>query len=174
MASTLNEKLSVEFMSRVIPSASQSALTMLRRRVHVLQRLVPIGLVLFVVLYEVGPADWIHTQLGNNYHVLAEILVYGALGPLLAYLLLHFLDRWLEERETSELQSQLLAQERLRAKISRELTDDALQTLFAASVLMTSLKSALGEVPPQTADALRDTEAAVDRAIQQLRDHLQT
>ncbi|MBI4768852.1 MAG: hypothetical protein HY784_00175 [Chloroflexi bacterium] len=105
----------------------------------------PVGLLLLVVVYEAGPARWIHDRLGDNYHFVAEVLFYGTTGPALAFVLLDFLGRWLEERETSELQAQVLAQARERAKISHQLSDDALQTLFAASALLTSLESSLPE-----------------------------
>jgi signal transduction histidine kinase len=156
------------------PADKPASLTALRRRVHVLKRIVPLGLLALVVLYEVGLSQWISAGLGDSYHYLAEIVVYGVFGPVLAYLLLHFLDRWLEERETSELQAQLLSQAKLRNQISREISDDALQTLFAASVLLASLQDTLPEVSPETTSTLIKTEQAMDRAIRQLRDHLQS
>jgi len=129
--------------------------------------------VLLVVVYEVGPARWIQDGVGDAYHFVAEILFYGTVGPLLAFLLLRFLGRWLEERETSELQARVLAQAREHAQVSRELSDDALQTLFAASMLLASLKSTLPDLPPEAASALREMQQSLDRVIRQLSDHLQ-
>ena len=145
-----------------------------RRRFRLLQKLLPAALVLLVVIYEVGPARWIHHAMGEDTHFVAEILVYGTIGPVLAYLLLDFVGRWLDERDTAELQAQVLAHARESERISRDLSDEALQTLFAASALLASLKSTLPEVRTKTADALHETEEALDRAIQKLRDHLQT
>lgn len=145
-----------------------------RRRFRLLQKLIPAALVLLVVIYEIGPARWIHHVLGEDHHFVAEILVYGTVGPALAFLLLDFVGRWLDERDTSELQAQVLAQARESERIGRELSDEALQTLFAASALLASLKSTLPEVRTETAGALHETEEALDRAIQKLRDHLQT
>ncbi|MFN8596545.1 MAG: histidine kinase dimerization/phosphoacceptor domain-containing protein [Anaerolineae bacterium] len=144
----------------------------LRRRLRRLQFVIPLGLFVLVVLYELGPAEWIHQAAGESYHMLAELLVYGTIGPALAYVLLHFVDRWLEERETTEAQSQLLAQIEARANVSSQLHDDALQTLFAASLLLASLKSKVHDLSPSARADLKATEQAIDRAIQQLRHQL--
>ena len=145
-----------------------------RRRFRLLQKLIPAALVILVVIYEVGPARWIHDALGEDQHFVAEILVYGTIGPVLAYLLLDFVGRWLDERDTAELQAQVLAHARESERISRDLSDEALQTLFAASALFASLKSTLPELRAESADTWLATEAALERAIQKLRDHLQT
>jgi signal transduction histidine kinase len=155
------------------PAETSSILTPLRGRVRWLRHILPAGLLLLVVIYEIGPAYWIHNAFGEQYHFLAEILVYGTVGPVLAFLLLDLLDRWLEERETTEAQAQRLAQIDAHAKISQQLNDDALQMLFAASILLASLKSNWDDMPPDTRYNLLETEQALDRAIQQLRDHLQ-
>lgn len=57
----------------------------IRRRLKLLQKLVPISLSLLVVVYEIGPARWLHDSLSAGSHFVAEILVYGAVGPILAY-----------------------------------------------------------------------------------------
>jgi signal transduction histidine kinase len=144
----------------------------LRRRLILLKWLVPVGLALAVILYELGPARWIHTTLGDTYHFVAEILVYGTVGPVMAFLLLDILGRWLEERETSELQTLILAQAREHARIDRELNDSVLQSLFAASVLLDSINASLPELPAEVAAHLQETNRALDETIQQLRAHL--
>ncbi len=147
-------------------------LSPVRRRVYVLMRVIPIGLLLFVLVYEFGLSNWIQSHFGSGYHIGADIVIYGMVGPVSAYLVLHFLDRWLEERETSELQAQLLLQARQRAQTSAELNDTALQTLFAASILISSLKSGSTELLPETKLDLARTEESLNRAIQQIRSHL--
>ncbi len=127
---------------------------------------------LLVIAYEIGPANWLHNRLGHSYHILADILLFGSVGPALTFVLLHFLDRWLEERETSELQAQRLAQVREEAKNSRTLNDNAMQVLFAASTLIALLKSDQHELPSETAVQLEETAQALDRAVRQLRAHL--
>ena len=138
-----------------------------------LQWLVPLGLVLLVVMYQLGPARWILASLGVEQHLMAEIVVFAVVGPLLAYWLLHFLNRWIEEREISELQAKLLAQTREQARISQELSDKALQTLFAASILLSTLQSSLGDLSPTEASTLLQSQEALNAAIQQIRDHLE-
>ena len=134
----------------------------------------PAALVVLVVVYEIGPAHWLHDRLGEEAHFVAEILVYGSVGPLLAFLLLHLLGRWLEEKETSDLQARVLAQAYEHVRISRKLSDDALQALFAASMLLASLKSSLPDPLPETASNLLAVQQSLDGAIRRLRDHLQT
>ena len=138
-----------------------------------LQWMLPLGLVLFVVIYQIGPARWILESLGVEPHLIAEIIVFAVVGPLLAYWLLHFLSRWIEEREISELQAQLLAHTREQARISHELSDTALQTLFAASILLSTLQSSLSDLSPQETSTLLKTQEALNSAIQQIRDHLE-
>lgn len=143
----------------------------IRRRFGLLRWLLPLGLLLFVVAYEVGPSRWIHDNLGDAYHFAAEIVLYGTVGPALAFKLLDFLNRWLEERETSELQAQVLAQAREQARLSHKLSDDTLQALFATSVLLAALESN-AEFPPEAAVQLQEAQRALNHAIQQLQAHL--
>ncbi|MBF8282409.1 MAG: hypothetical protein HW378_1324 [Anaerolineales bacterium] len=144
----------------------------LRRRLGLLQWLVPAGLLLLVVAYEVGPSRWIHDRMGATYHFVAEILVYGTVGPVLAFILLDFLSRWLEERETSDLQAQVLARARAQARLHRQLSDDTLQALFAMSLRLTTLESNWPDLPPEAAAQLRETQAALNEAIQRLHTRL--
>lgn len=138
-----------------------------------LQWMVPLGLVLLVVIYQLGPARWILETYGLEQHLTVEILVFAVVGPVLAYWLFHFLGRWIEERETSELQAQLLAHTREQARISHELSDKALQTLFAASILLSTLQSSLGDRSPEETSTLLQAHVALNSAIDQIRDHLE-
>jgi signal transduction histidine kinase len=140
------------------------ALSSLRRLLGVLRWLAPLVLVLIVVLYEAFFAPRIHAALGPDFDILAEIIPYGTIGPLLVFVALELLGRWLEERETCELQATMLAQTRERAKVSRQLSDDALQTVFAASTLLTAVQTHLTELPPETAQQLDAASRALDEA----------
>ena len=144
------------------------ALAVLRRRLHWLRWLRPAGLAALVIAYELGPAHWIHTRLGDNWYFVAEIVVYGTFGPGLAWLLLHFLDRWLEERETTEVQAGVLAQAREQARVNHDLTDAALQTLFALSLHLDTLQTNVPDLEPATAARFAQTKQAVGDAIQKL------
>jgi hypothetical protein len=142
------------------------------RRIRSLRWILPVVLGVLVATYELGPARWFERAVGPHAHFVIEILVYGTLGPLLAFFLLDFISRWLEERETSELQAQVLAQIHEHANQSRRLSDDALQTLFAASLLVGNLKTTLLQDQPEASIYLAEMERAIEKNIQGLRSHL--
>src|SRR6266851_6560523 len=77
----------------------------LRQRLDLLRWLAPAGLLVLVIANELGLARWVHVRLGDTASITLNILIYGSVGPLLTYLLLTLVGRWLEERETSALQS---------------------------------------------------------------------
>lgn len=134
---------------------------------------VPLAMFILVVGYEVGPARWIHQNLGYRYHLATEILVFATLGPALVFGMLQLLKRWFEERDTSDLQARLLARTRAEAEGSRQLNDDALQVLFAAGVLIDTLKAGNdGALPPDLRKQVNETEQALQEAVAQLRSHL--
>lgn len=143
------------------------------RRIHILRWALPLATAGLVILYQVVLASWISAHFGPQYHLISEILFYGTLGPLLAFAALDLLSRWVEERETSDVQAQVLAQAQKKVEASRGLTDTALQTVYAASVMLASLKHTLPDLPLETSTALHQTEQDLDGAIQQLRSHLQ-
>lgn len=134
--------------------------------------MVPTFLFLLVAGYQLGPARWIHTYLGHHYHLAAEIIVYGTAGPLLALGFINLFRRWLEERDTSDLQSQLLENARAEAERSRELNDDALQVLFAAGAMLDTLKAAHPAYDDALLEEIDTTEEALQAAVHQLRSRL--
>lgn len=150
-----------------------SALTpWVQEHMGTLSWVVPVAMLVLVVGYELGPARWIHMRFGLNYHLAAELLIFATLGPALAFVLLQLLRRWLEERDTSDLQAALLAQTRAEAQGSRQLNDDALQVLFAAGVLIDTLKAGNQSLPPNLVKQIDETEVALQEAVAQLRSHL--
>ena len=144
----------------------------IRHRLPRLRWLIPLGLALLVVAYEIGPAFWIYQSFGIDMHIVVEIVVFGTVGPLLAFFLLNFLERWLEERETSDLQAKILAQAQQDAQASRLLSDDAIQMVFAAGTLITSLKESHPELSAETAVQIQAIETSLNQAITQIRSHL--
>jgi hypothetical protein len=147
------------------PAQPLLSLSAVRHRMNVLKILVPGIMLVLVGVYELGPARWIQTLFGDAHHFWAEILFYGTLGPALAYVVLEILSRWLEERETNELQSRVLAQAREQAKAHDKLSDDALQALFAATILLSSLETTMPELSPETVAQLRGTRQALEQTI---------
>lgn len=144
-----------------------------RHWLHLLRWLVPASLVLLVVLYEFGPTRLVHDHLGFTYHALLDTAVFGTFGPILAFVLLTFLERWLEERETSDLQARIVAKAREDIDRSRQLNDNAVQILFSAGALIATLKAELPpDLPPETVAQIDITEQALNEAVQDLRTHL--
>jgi hypothetical protein len=123
-------------------------------------------LFVLVVGYELGPARWLNDRLGTTVHFLAEIIVYGTVGPILAYLLLDFFSRWMAERETSDLQAKMLAEAHLHAQRRFVQNDDVLQDLFAASVILNSLQERSEELPPDVARQVAEAKRAVGDTLQ--------
>lgn len=150
------------------------SLARLRFRFALLKWLVPAGLMLLTIAYQLGPAPWIHENLGFRYHQIIETVLFATIGPVLAFLVLSFVERWLEEKDTSDLQAQIIAQAREDMRTSRQLSDDALQVLFSAGALITSLKVTQGEPSPETAAQIEQTQQALNEAAERLRSHLLT
>lgn len=138
----------------------------------ILRWLIPLGLMFLVVAYEVGPARWIYDNWGFTPHLLAEIMIFGTVGPALAFVCLALLQRWLDERDTSDWQSQLLTKAHDHVNRGRQLSDETLQVLFAMGVLIAGFKSQRSELPPDTAVQIELTEQALDEAVERLRSHL--
>ena len=159
-------------MPRTIHNRFSPIVARLRERVSLLKWLIPVGLMFLVAVYKFGPAQWIYAQGGVNSQIVADVLIFGTVGPVFAFFALNLLEQWFEERETSDLQAEILADARSESERSRQLNDDAIQALFAASALISSLQSAQAEIPMEYITHLRDTEAALDGAIRNLRLHL--
>ena len=71
----------------------------LRPRITLLTRILPLVLVLLVIVYQLGVVRWIHDIYGKLAHLGAEILFYALVGPLLIYLALRVIGRWLDEED---------------------------------------------------------------------------
>jgi hypothetical protein len=143
-----------------------------RRNLGFFKWLFPLGLVLIVIAYEVGPSRWIYNSLGFNTHLAIEILLFGTVGPIVAFLSLEFLSRWIDEKETADFQANLLAEAKEKDLAVRQINDDTLQILFATSLLISTLKSDGFNLPPSTVAQIEVTEKALKESIQQLHGHL--
>jgi lysylphosphatidylglycerol synthetase-like protein (DUF2156 family) len=144
----------------------------LRQHLDLLKWLVPVSLMLLVVVYKLGPGYWIYTNFNYRYNLLLDLLIFAAIGPFLAYVVLSFLERWLEERETSDLQAQILARARADSQKSRQLSDEALQLLFSASTIITMLKSTDTGPSSEIIAEIEDVEVAFNEVAERIRSHL--
>lgn len=140
-----------------------------RRNLGLMKWLIPLGLVLLVIAYEVGPSRWVYENLGFTYHLVAEIFLFGTVGPVLVFVMLELFGRWIEEKETTELQSSLLAKANEKELAVRQISHDTIQVLFATSLLITTFKANQSDLQPNTAAQIEVTEQALQEAIQRLR-----
>ena len=145
----------------------------LYKRIRLIRVLLPLLVILLVSVYVFGPARWIHNALGLEYHLMAELVIFGSLGPLFAFIMLDLIARWMEERQTSDLQAKVLEETRLEVYQNRLLSDDALQAIFAASIQLDSLRKHSPDLSTESCRALEEANRALYRAIKPLRSHLE-
>ncbi len=144
----------------------------LHQKLGIIKWLVPLGLVLLVIAYEIGPSRWIYNMLGFDYHLVAEILLFGTVGPAVVFVLLEFLDRWIVEKEKAEIQAILLANAKKKELEVSQISDDTIQVLFGIGLLLTNFKSDQSGSSIITSNQIEVTEQALDEAIQRLKSQL--
>lgn len=151
-----------------------NTVTGLRLRLRTLRWLVPAGMALLVAGYELVVGRWLMVRFGAWAHTAGEILLFGTAGPLLTFVVLDFFGRWLDERETSDLQAQLMGQARADASRSRALVDDAVQALFSAGALMDALQVEAERQGMDTSTIpVGETQEALAAIVGDLRAHLE-
>ncbi len=72
------------------------------QRVMVLRWTLPLAFFAIAALYQLIFARWVHNTFGEQLHFFVEILFFGTAGPLVAYLAITRIIRWLEEKEQVE------------------------------------------------------------------------
>lgn len=149
-----------------------SLLPLLRRHPRLLRWLLPVAVLLLILVYQLVAAGWIHTRLGYPYHIVAEILFFATLGPALAFSFARSFEQWLDERDTSDWQAQLLDTVRADAARSKELNDEALQVLFSTGLVIEALKAASPELSPELRKQVEATEKASEALNGDLRSYL--
>lgn len=132
----------------------------------------PLFMAALVVVYEFVAGHMFQPNFGKMAHELSDILIFGTVGPVLIFVLLDYLDRFVQERETSDLQAELLRRAQKEAESGRELIDEAIQIMFSTSTLIDLLKEGQQDLPDQTEAQIEGTEQALDDYIRRLRGHL--
>lgn len=150
----------------------KSSATTFRRQLRILKWLIPVGLALVVVTYELIISRWTFQSWGFNNHLIVEVSVFGTVGPLLTYVLLELLGRWIDEKETADWQSRLLAKANEKEQKVRQINDATIQVLFGTSLLMSTIKSEGSNLPDKTIHQIEHTEAALNESIELLRTQL--
>ena len=72
------------------------------QRISTLRWLLPIALAILSVIYQLGPAAWVHDNFSHDLHYIVEIFFYGLVGPMFVYMAVGQISRWLEEKEHVE------------------------------------------------------------------------
>lgn len=81
---------------------AQPAHWTLRQRILILRWLLPLALAILSVMYQHGPATWVHDYFSHSLHYIVEIFFYGLVGPVFVYMAVRQIGRWLEEKEHAE------------------------------------------------------------------------
>lgn len=74
-------------------------------RIALLSWVLPLAFSGLIVLYQMGPARWVHDTYSAPVHFVVEILFYGTVGPLLILWTLRRLGGWLHQKEQAERQA---------------------------------------------------------------------
>ena len=74
-------------------------------RISLLRWALPFSFALLAMLYQLGPARWVHDRYGHTIHYGVEIAFYATAGPLLAFWALTHIGHWLDEKECAEKQA---------------------------------------------------------------------
>jgi PAS domain S-box-containing protein len=111
-------------MSALMP-ASQP----LRRRIAAVRWALPLALAVLSILYQLGPASWVHNEYSHELHFAVEIVFYALVGPAAVFLAVGQIGRWLEDKE--RLEQRARANEQRLASITSA-SADAILGLDAA------------------------------------------
>lgn len=77
----------------------------LKQRIAILRWALPVTLTIITILYQLWSAHLAHNYYDDTIHFAVEFLFYATVGPLLIFLALTRLARWLEEKEQVEKQA---------------------------------------------------------------------
>lgn len=76
-----------------------------KQRIAILRWVLPSALAIIMILYQLWSAHLVHNFYNDTIHYAVEFLFYVMVGPLLIFLALTRLSRWLEEKEQVEKQA---------------------------------------------------------------------
>lgn len=74
----------------------------LKRRIEFWRWFLPVSLVVFVLLYQLILARWIHDTFSDATHFAVEVLFFATAGPVAVFLILTQMRQWVEEKEQVE------------------------------------------------------------------------
>ncbi len=94
-------------------------------RLHLLQWVMPAAITILAAVYQLGPARYVHDQFGDWAHYALEVFFYGTTGPIVMWLILRIVRKWVEQKEQAEAEVYRLNSE-LQQRVderTRELRD---------------------------------------------------
>ncbi len=77
----------------------------LMRRIELWRWLLPVSLAVFVLLYQLILARWIHDNFSEASHFAVELLLFATAGPAAVFVTLTKMKQWVEEKEQAEVQA---------------------------------------------------------------------
>lgn len=77
----------------------------LKNRIEFWRWTLPIGFALFVFLYQLVLARWVHDTINDVTHFAVEVLFFATAGPLLTFFALTQIRHWVAEKERAEKQA---------------------------------------------------------------------
>jgi PAS domain S-box-containing protein len=74
----------------------------LRNRIAAMRWVLPLVFAVSAVVYQLGPAYWVHENVSDSLHFGVEILFYGTAAPVLSFWALTRVKKWLDENEEAD------------------------------------------------------------------------
>lgn len=148
------------------------------RRVARLKWLLPFLIVLWVLLYQSILVPLVHNTWGQHWHRVMEILLYGAVGPLVTFFVLAWIQHWLEEKERTERKIReqekrmALIREEEGRRIAQHLHREVLPNLAYIANKLEHIRGQLLEEPDQADRELDKVEDLLREATAELRDKI--
>jgi PAS domain S-box-containing protein len=93
----------------------------IRNQITTMRWIMPLTFTLAFLIYELLLERWLIDAFGDLVHVVSEVILFGASGPLLLFLVMTYIDRWLLERQRMEKMAS--ANERRLASITSASAD---------------------------------------------------
>ncbi len=155
------------------------------KRVIKLQHIMPLVIAALVIFYQlviIRGLPLIIPDPGETVHYTLEIILYGVVGPVITWVTLGWIRRWLQEKEQVERrlweqeQRMLQIRDEVSAQIAGELHDNLGPNLFAIALKADTCRKLLHSEPDQVeqelsliSNALQQSIRAVRRAVYALR-----
>src|SRR5512143_2147924 len=140
-------------------------------RLRLIHWALPAAIALFAAIYQIGPARYVHENFGPWAHYSMEVLLYGALAPILMWFVLGIVRTWVQQKEQAEAEVYRLnieLQQRVEER-TRELRAKA-EELSAANQRLQELDRLKSEFVSLVSHELRAPLTNVRSAIELMED----